>query len=80
MAYSHRAATAQGNATGGALTVTAPTGLTNGDLIIVAGYLENDTNTWASVGAGFTQAVSVTNTGLFTMVIWWKWASSEPGT
>lgn len=79
MAYTHRSSTAQGNATGGALTVTAPATLTNGDLIVIIGYLESDTNTWASVGAGFTQAATVTNTGLFTLTVWWKWAASEPG-
>lgn len=77
MAYAFRNASTNGGATGGALTVTAPTGLTDGDLIVVVGYLETDTNSWASVGSGFTSAGTFVNTGAFLMQVWWKIAASE---
>jgi hypothetical protein len=60
------------------VTLTKPTGTTNGDLLIVVAYLEADTNTWASVGSGFTSATSVNNTGSFKLQVWYKWAASEP--
>ena len=80
MAYAFRAATSQGNASGGALTVTKPTGTVDDDLIVVVAYLESDTNTWASVGAGFTEdtGANIDNTGAFDMRVWWKKASGEP--
>ena len=78
MAYSYRASTSQGNASGGALTVNKPSGAVDGDLLVVVAYLESDTNTWSSVGSGFNSAGSIANTGLFTIQVWWKWASGEP--
>lgn len=78
MAIAFRAKSDNGNASGGALTVTLPTGTLDGDLIVVHGYLETDTNTWSSVGAGFTSVTSGTNTGAFLIQAWWKIASSEP--
>lgn len=79
MAYSYRSNSSQGQASGGALTVNAPSGLTNGDLIIVLGYLESDTNSWSSVGTGFTEATgaAIANTGAFRQNVWWKIASGE---
>lgn len=80
MAYTYRASTSQGNASGSALTVTKPTGTVDGDLIVVVAYLESDTNTWASVGSGFNTSgpLTIDNTGAFQLQVWWKWASSEP--
>lgn len=78
MAYSFRAATSAGNASGGALSINKPAGTVDGDLIIVVGYLESDTNTWSSIGTGFTEAKNQDNTGLFDLRIWYKWASGEP--
>lgn len=78
MAYTFRAQTNQGNATGGALTVTKPAGTVDGDLIVVVGYLETDTNTWSAIGSGFTEVKNIDNTGLFDLRCWYKWASGEP--
>lgn len=80
MAYAYRASTSAGNASGGAVTVNKPTGTVDGDLILVAAYLESDTNTWSSVGSGFNTSASLTvdNTGIFQLQAWWKIASSEP--
>jgi hypothetical protein len=78
MAYTFRAQTSQGNASGGALTVSKPAGTADGDLIVVVGYLETDTNTWSSVGSGFTEVKNIDNTGLFDLRCWYKWASGEP--
>lgn len=78
MAYTFNAATSQGNASGGALTVDAPAGTVNGHLLIAVSYLETDTNTWASVGSGFVEAAGQDNTGVTDIRIWWKIANSEP--
>lgn len=80
MAYTYRASSSQGNASGSGVTVTKPTGTVDGDLIIVVAYLESDTNTWASVGSGFTTSAALTqdNTGAFQLQVWWKIAASEP--
>lgn len=78
MAYTFRAQTNQGNASGGALTVTKPAGTVDGDLIVVVGYMETDTNTWSAIGSGFTEVKNIDNTGLFDLRCWYKWASGEP--
>ena len=79
MAYTYRASSSAGNASGGALTITKPTGTANGDLIIVVAYLESGSNSWASVGAGFTRVTETPEAGTeFTIQMWYKWASSEP--
>jgi hypothetical protein len=80
MAYAFRAVgPGAGNVSGGALTVTKPTGTLDGDLIIVVGYLETASNTWASVGSGFVLARAAQAEGTeFTLSVWWKIASGEP--
>lgn len=78
MPYTYRASTSAGNASGGALTVNKPTGTVDGDLIVVVAYLETDTNTWSSVGSGFTSVITQANTGSFLLQLWYKWAASEP--
>lgn len=79
MAYAYVASSSQGQANGGALTVAKPTGTGDGDLILVLGYLESDTNSWSSVGAGFVNVAgaSIANTGAFRQDVWWKVASGE---
>lgn len=80
MAYAFRQVSTQGDASGAAITVTKPTGTVDGDLILVVAYLETDTNSWSSVGAGFNvwAAAGKANTGAFLMQVWWKIAASEP--
>lgn len=78
MPIAFRAATSQGNASGGALTVAKPAGVADGDLLVAHAYLETDANSWASVGAGFASAASGVNTGLFRIQAWWKIAAGEP--
>jgi hypothetical protein len=76
--YAFRAASTAGNANGNNLTVTKPTGTADGDLLVVSAYLENATNTWSSVGAGFNALTRATNTAGFSMQRFWKIAASEP--
>lgn len=78
MPYAYRAATTQGNASGGAISVAKPTGTVDGDLIIVVANLEDDINTWSSVGAGFTALRKDNNAPLMSCQLWWKRASGEP--
>ncbi len=78
MVYAFRTASTAGNASGSGLTVTKPSGTADGDLLVALAYLESDTNTWSSVGAGFTALTAFTNTGTFKMQMWWKIAASEP--
>lgn len=68
-----------GNASGGALALTKPSGVADGHLLVVAAYLESDTNTWTppsgwNTAAGLTQD----NTGVFQLQVFWKIAASEP--
>lgn len=80
MAYTYRANSSAGGASGAGLAITKPTGTVDGDLILVLAYLETDTNTWASVGSGFntSAALTINQTGLFKLQAWWKIAASEP--
>jgi hypothetical protein len=78
MTLAYRASTAQGDSSGAGLTVTKPAGTVDGDIIIVNAYLELSSNTWSSVGSGFTLLKTNTVSGEFTETIWWKRASSEP--
>lgn len=66
-----------GNGLGGNLTLAAPTGVADGDLIVVAVYFEPDT-TNISITGGFTSAASQVNTGLFRHQTFYRIASSEP--
>lgn len=79
MALAFRNATTQGNASAGSLTVTKPTGTVDGDILLAWAYLETNTNSWATVPAGWT-AIALTgasNAGKFRMDLWWKRAASE---
>lgn len=78
MPYAFRAATTQGNASGGAIAVSKPAGTVDGELIIIAANLEDDLNTWSSVGAGFTALRRDVNAPLMSLQLWWKRASGEP--
>jgi hypothetical protein len=79
MPLAYRSSSQQGNATGGALTVTRPTGTADGDILIVIAYLENGSNTWSSVGAGFTLVDERVNASSgFAASVWIKRAASEP--
>ena len=78
MSYSYRASTSGGNGSGGAVSISKPAGVAAGDLIVVAAYLESDTNTWTP-DASFTSLASQVNTGLFSLQVWYRWADgSEP--
>jgi hypothetical protein len=79
MAYSFRAASTNGNASGGSLVVSKPTGTVDGDLVVVVAYLESDTNTWSAIGSGFTEdtGAAIANTGALNMRFYWKIASGE---
>jgi hypothetical protein len=78
MAYTYRASSSAGNASGAGVTLNKPTGTADGDLLVVVAYLEADTNTWSSVGSGFSSITTQANTGSFLLQVWWKWAASEP--
>lgn len=66
-----------GNASGGDLTVTKPTGTADGDLIVIAAYFEPDTTTISLTG-GFSTGREQVNTGAFKLQVFWKIAASEP--
>lgn len=71
--------TTQGNSSAASVTVAKPSGTLEGHLIVVTAYIEADTNSWASVGAGFTSITTSTNTGALNIQTWWKWCgASEP--
>lgn len=78
MAYAYRSSNSAGNASGGALAVSNPSGLTDGDLLVAIAYLEDDTNTWSSVPSGWNAGPAIANTGIFKLWSYWKIASSEP--
>lgn len=77
MAFSFRSLTTQGNGGTFPQGVTKPTGVVNGDLLIVVAELEDASHTWTSVGAGFN-AVTPVNSSTNKLQIWWKIASGEP--
>jgi hypothetical protein len=77
VAYTYRASTSAGNASGGSLTVNKPTGTVDGDLLIVTFYLESDTNTFDTVPTGWNTGGSIANTGAFKIWSFWKLASGE---
>lgn len=69
--------TSAGGASGGALSINKPTGAVDGHLAIVAAYLEDDTNTWASTN-GFALLKEQLNAGAFSLRLYYKWCSGEP--
>lgn len=78
MAYTFRAAGAgAGNASGSALTVNMPAGVTTGDLLIIVAYLEADTNTWTAAPSGYTLVQGGANTGGFNVNMWYKIAGAS---
>lgn len=79
MAYSFRSVSAGvGNSSGSTLTISKPSGTTDGDLLIAIFYLESDTNTWSSVPSGWQTGPTIANAGEFKLHLFWKIASSEP--
>jgi hypothetical protein len=66
-----------GNASGGSLTITKPSGVQDGDLLVVVFYLEDDTNSFDTVPANWQVGPSEANPGGFTVWTFWKIASSE---
>lgn len=83
MTYTYAASTTGGAASGNAISVTKPTGTTDGDLLIVAFYWEGASQA-ITPAAGWTAFASPNperNTGTspnFASFTFWKWASSEP--
>jgi hypothetical protein len=78
MSYIYRAGASAGNSSGAGVSPGKPSGTVDGDLLRAVTYLETDTNTWASVPAGWTLGGSISNTGAFTIRVYWKVASGEP--
>lgn len=66
-----------GNASGGDLTLTKPTGTADGDRVVIVVYFESDTCT-ISVTGGPWESVTIANTGAFKLQLFTKIASSEP--
>lgn len=66
-----------GNASGGDLTLTKPTGTADGDRVVINVYFEPDTCT-ITVSGGPWESVTIANTGAFKTQVFTKIASSEP--
>lgn len=66
-----------GNASGGNLSLNKPTGVTDGDRVVVVVYFESDTCT-ITVSNGPWESVTIANTGTFKLQLFTKTASSEP--
>lgn len=77
MAFTFRNSTSAGNSTATPLTLNKPTGVVDGDVLIVIAEIEDATASWTSVGAGFTSLGTVTSS-TNKLQVWWKVASSEP--
>lgn len=77
MPWTLRNTATAGNSSGAGLSVPMPTGITLGDLTLIAGYLEPDTNGWATGPSGYTLAQSGVNTGAFGLSLWWKIAGAS---
>jgi hypothetical protein len=77
MPLTYRSSSQQGNSSGGALTVTKPTGTVDGDLIVVYTQLETNTNSWTAP-VGFDLVRTDTIAATYRTDIWVKRASSEP--
>ncbi|MFK5283265.1 hypothetical protein ACI3PL_27205, partial [Lacticaseibacillus paracasei] len=59
MTYTYRAGASAGNSSGAGVSPGKPSGTVDGDLLRAITYLETDTNTWASVPAGWTLGGSI---------------------
>lgn len=80
MAWAFRNATTTTPGSGGALSINKPSGVVDGDLLVVLAYLESDTNSWSGIPSGWnTDGVNlkIANTGAFFMQLFWKIASGE---
>ena len=77
MAYTFAVGASAGNGSGGAITVAKPAGIVDGQLLVWNAYLETDTNTWTGTPSGVTVGASIVNTGIFSLICYWKIASSE---
>lgn len=78
LAFRTGSTTSAGNASGGSLSVTKGTGVVDGDIMVVLLYLEDDTNTWATVPAGWISVFREANAGRFNIEMFIKRASGEP--
>lgn len=79
MALAYRAASfvSGGNISGGDLSLTKPTGTTDGDVVLILCYFEPDTCA-ISISPGTWASAEVANTGAFRIKAFWKYASAEP--
>lgn len=77
LAYRSGSFVSAGNASGGNLTLTKPTGTADGDRVVINVYFEPDTCT-ISISPGTWESVTSTNTGAFKITTFTKIASSEP--
>src|SRR3990167_2718459 len=79
MALAYRAGSfvSAGNASGGDLTLTKPTGTVDGDRVVINVYFEPDTTT-ITVSNGPWESVTIANTGAFKTQCFTKIAASEP--
>jgi hypothetical protein len=76
VAIAYRSGVAAGNASGGNLTINKPSGVVNGDILVVGFYREAGTLT---LPAGWTQVVETRDNGsdAIYLTVAWKRASSE---
>lgn len=77
LAYRTGSFTTTGNASGGDMTLTKPTGTADGDRVVIGVYFEPDTCT-ITVSNGPWESVAIANTGAFKLQVFTKIASSEP--
>lgn len=77
LAYRTGSFVSAGNASGGDLTLTKPTGTVDGDRVTIVVYFEPDTTT-ITVSPGTWESVTIANTGAFKLQAFTKIASSEP--
>jgi hypothetical protein len=78
LAYRSGSFVSSGNASGGNLSLTKPTGTASGDVVVINVYHEPDTNT-ISVSNGPWESVTIVNTGNMVMTTFVKRAGgSEP--
>lgn len=77
LAYRSGSFVSAGNASGGDLSLTKPTGTADGDIVVIVVYFEPDTCA-ISISTGGWATLSIANTGAFNLKAFWKYASSEP--
>ena len=77
LAYRSGSFVSAGNASGGNLTLTKPTGTVDGDRVVISVYFE-PAGTTITVSGGPWESVTIDNTGAFRLQTFTKIASSEP--